>query len=182
MTRSGFIPPIMLVAAVLVAAVLGAPAPSWALSPDSSVAVGIAREIAGKEAQARAALELPPADDSEGLSDATKQGIGCLAAGGATMAYAVIWAGATETLLIAAGGMLLPSAASTLWLGLVSTVAAATCSLGATATPVVLWAIEQKDNIVANLTWQLEQTETELARLLPGPAPAGSRQLAERSR
>ena len=82
--------------------------------------------------------------------------------------------------MIAAGGLLVPSMSSTLWLGLTSTVVAATCALGATATPVVLWAVEQKDNIAANVGWQIRQTGAGLAGLFTAPAAPGSRQLVER--
>lgn len=138
--------------ATLLALALGAPAGAWAQS--------------GVTAAADAAA------GSGGLSDATKQGIGCLATSGATVVYTTFWAGATESLMIAAGGLLVPSMTPTLWLGLASTVVAATCALGATATPAVLWTIEQKDNIAANLVWQMQQTETGLAGLFTAPATA----------
>ena len=95
------------------------------------------------------------------------------------MVYTTYWAGAVESLMIAAGGLLSPASTPTLWLGLASTVVAATCSLGAVATPAVLWAAEQKDNIVANLAWQARQTGTELAALFAAPASPEPRQLAQ---
>ena len=88
--------------------------------------------------------------EEEGPSDALKQGIGCLATGAGSTTYAAIL-GSNEALMVAAGGLLVPSTSGTLWLGLMSTLAAGTCSLGAAATPAVLWAYEQKDNIGANL-------------------------------
>ena len=119
--------------------------------------------------------------DSGGLSDATKQGIGCLATSGVSVGYATFWAGAGESLMIVAGGLLAPSMSSTLWLGLASTLVAATCSLGATATPVVLWAVEQKDNIAANLAWHAQETGNELATLFAAPTKAAPHQFAERA-
>jgi len=170
---------------VTAALALGAPAESWALSPQSGVTIGIANMVVAQAAQAGGDQTAPAAAaataDAGGLSDATKQGIGCLVTSGATLTYATFWAGATESLMIAAGGLLSPASTPTLWLGLASTVVAATCSMGAAATPVVLWATEQKDNIVANLAWQVRQTGTELAGLFAAPAKAEPRQLADRA-
>jgi len=74
------------------------------------------------------------------------QGMGCIVAGGgAALVGAAV--GASETLMITAGGLLVPSASPTLWLGIISTLVAGTCSLGAVATPGVLWAYDQKENI-----------------------------------
>lgn len=163
---------------MMVGLALGAPAEGRAQSPLPGVTIGIANGVVARTADASAA----PATDQGGLSDATKQGIGCLAASGATVTYATFWAGASESLMIAAGGLLVPSMTPTLWLGLASTVVAATCALGATATPVVLWAIEQKDNIAANLAWQTRQTGADVAGLFTVPAESGSRELAEGAR
>ena len=162
---------------VAAALAVGAPAEVWALAPQSGVTIGIANVVVAQASGDQPAAAAPAAADA-GLSDATKQGIGCLVTSGATMAYTTFWAGAVESLMIAAGGLLSPASTPTLWLGLASTVVAATCSLGAAATPAVLWATEQKDNIVANLAWQVKQGGSELAGLFA--APAGSRQLAER--
>lgn len=168
---------------VMVAALtLGAPAQVRAQGVPPGVTIGIANGVVARTAQAGAAQaagdQAPAAADSGGLSDATKQGIGCLVTSGAAVTYATIWAGATESLMIAAGGLLVPSMTPTLWLGLTSTVVAATCAIGATATPVVLWAIEQKDNIAANLDWQIRQTGTGVAALFQ----PGSRELAAGTR
>ena len=169
--------------AVAAALAVAAPTGSWALSPQSGVTIGIANVVVAQAAQAGGDQPAAPAAaaDAGWLSDATKQGIGCLATSGATMAYTTFWAGATESLMIAAGGLLSPASTPTLWLGLASTVVAATCSLGAAATPVVLWATEQKDNIVANVAWQARQTGTELAALFARPAASEPRQLADRA-
>ena len=161
-----------------VALALGAPTEVWAQSPMPGVTIGIANGVVARTA----AAEAPPAADSGGLSDATKQGIGCLATSGAMITYTTFWAGATESLMIAAGGLLVPSMTPTLWLGLASTVVAATCALGAAATPAVLWAIEQKDNIAANLDWQMRHTSADQAGLFIKPADQASRELAEGAR
>ena len=170
---------------VATALAVAVPAESWALSPQSGVTIGIANMVVAQAAQPAgdqpAAGAPAAAADAGGLSDATKQGIGCLVTSGATLTYATFWAGAVESLMIAAGGLLSPASTPTLWLGLTSTVVAATCSLGAAATPAVLWATEQKDNIVANLAWQVRQTGTELAALFAVPAGGEPRQLADRA-
>jgi membrane protein DedA with SNARE-associated domain len=80
-----------------------------------------------------------------------EQGMGCIVAGG-TSALAASAIGASETLMITAGGLLAPSTSPTLWLGIFSTLVAGTCSLGAVATPGLLWAYEQKRNIGASLS------------------------------
>ncbi len=172
---------------MMAALTLGAPAQLWAQGVPPGVTIGIANGVVARTAQAganppAAGDSAPATADSGGLSDATKQGIGCLVTSGAAVTYATIWAGATESLMIAAGGLLVPSMSPTLWLGLASTVVAATCALGATATPVVLWAIEQKDNIAANLDWQIRQTGTGVGALFTAPAKPGSRELAEGTR
>ncbi|KOR33088.1 hypothetical protein TI05_03155 [Achromatium sp. WMS3] len=75
-----------------------------------------------------------------------EQGIGCIAAGGAAAILASL-IGANETLMVTAGGMLIPSASSTLWLGIMSTLVAGTCSMGAVATPGIIWAYEQSNKL-----------------------------------
>ena len=171
--------------AVMAALALGAPAEGWALTPQAGVTIGIANMVVAQATQSAPAdsgapaAAAAPAADAGGLSDATKQGIGCLATSGSLLAYSTFWAGATESLMIAAGGLLSPASTPTLWLGLASTVAVATCSLGAAATPFVLWAAEQKDNIAANFAWRVERTGNELASLFA--APAAARQVADRA-
>ncbi|MEI7608158.1 MAG: hypothetical protein WCJ64_12335 [Rhodospirillaceae bacterium] len=157
---------------------LTAPQPGWALSPQAGTTIGIANTVV---AQATQPGGDQPAGDQGGLSDNTKQGIGCLVAGGAALSYATFVAGATETLMIAAGGLLSPSSTPTLWLGLASTLTAATCALGAAATPAVLWAAEQKDAIAAHLAASVRDAGHEIAAAVMGASgPGGSRQLAER--
>lgn len=158
---------------MMAALVLGAPAQVRAQTPQAGVTIGIANGVISRTPQPDGTKPAgAEAAESGGLSDATKQGIGCLVASGATIGYATFWAGATESLMVAAGGLLAPSMSPTLWLGLTSTVVAATCALGATATPVVLWALEQKDNIAANIGWRMRQTGSDLTGLLTPPASA----------
>jgi hypothetical protein len=77
-----------------------------------------------------------------GLSEATKGGIGCLVAAGATMA-ASLWAGGTEVIMIAGGGSLAASSVTTIYMGLAVTAVAWSCAVGFAATPAVLWFAEQ---------------------------------------
>ena len=166
-----------LAVAALAIVMLGTTGQAWALSPRPAVGaettVLAQANPAGDEQPGEPAVPDRPA----GLTDATKQGIGCLVTSGATVGFATFMAGATESLMIAAGGLLVPSTAPTLWLGLFSTMAAATCGLGAIATPAVLWAVEQRDNIAANLAWGLRHTGAEAAM----PAGSGPHQLADRT-
>lgn len=141
------------------------------------------RESHQEQGAADAAGAPPPKDegaqassgDQEGPSDTLKQGIGCVVAGTGAATYATL-AGATETLMVSAGGLLVPSAASTLWLGLMSTLLAGTCSLGAAATPAVLWAFEQKDNIGASLAYQASRfvDSVRTAAVVEAAPPAGN--------
>ncbi len=85
-----------------------------------------------------------------GLSDATKAGIGCLAATGGVLGAALI-AGPNELVMVAAGGTLVPSATGPLMVGLVATVLTATCSFGIAATPFALWLSEQVGTIFNGL-------------------------------
>ena len=174
MTRTGS--KVLALAALLA---LAAPAPGWALSPQAGTTIGIANTVVAQATQPGG--DQPAAGDQGGLSDNTKQGIGCLVAGGAALSYATFVAGATETLMIAAGGLLSPSSTPTLWLGLASTLTAATCALGAAATPAVLWAAEQKDAIAAHLAATVRDAGHEIAQAVTGaPGSGGARQLAER--
>ncbi|CAK0746460.1 membrane hypothetical protein [Gammaproteobacteria bacterium] len=81
-------------------------------------------------------------EEREGLSDATKGGIGCLAAVGGTLAASLL-AGPSELVMVAAGGTLSPSATTPLLVSLTATLFVATCSMGIAATPAVLWFSEQ---------------------------------------
>jgi hypothetical protein len=176
------------VAAVLALAALSATDVAWAGTPPSpAAAIGTATMVVAQ--QNSPSDPAAAGGDQGGLSDATKQGIGCLVVGGGALTYATFVAGATETLMIAAGGLLSPSTTPTLWLGLTATLVAGTCSLGAAATPAVLWALEQKDNIGANLSYQARALGHEVmvassavasSLFAATPAAEPARQLAER--
>ena len=78
--------------------------------------------------------ELPP------VSDIERQGYGCLIGGGTAAVLSAV-GGATETVMIVAGGMLRPTNPIVLWTALAGTVIAAACAATALATPSVvrLW-------------------------------------------
>jgi len=102
-----------------------------------------------------AILILPsPAQSGEtgaGLSEATKGGIGCLAVSAVVMS-ASLWAGPSELIMIAAGGLLVPSGATPLLVSLTATLIAASCGVGFAATPAALWLTEQAGVIFGNDT------------------------------
>ena len=190
MTRIGFKGMVAAVA-LLALAVPGEGSAMPSTSPGVSLGIAnmVVAQAAGGDQTAPAGAAPAAAADAGGLSDATKQGVGCLVTSGASLAYATFAAGATESLMLVAGGLLAPSASPTLWLGLTSTLVAATCAMGAAATPAVLWAVEQRDNIGANLTAQAQSLGNDILQasnaLVSGvfaarPAVGGARMLAER--
>lgn len=77
-----------------------------------------------------------------GLSEDTQGAIGCLTVSSVAMA-ASMWAGPSELIMIAAGGLLVPSGATPLLVSLTATLIAASCSIGNDATPAALWLAEQ---------------------------------------
>jgi hypothetical protein len=81
-------------------------------------------------------------ETNTGLSEATQAGIGCLVLSSAALA-AALWAGPSETVMVAAGGLLVPSGTTPLMVGLTATVAVASCGVGTAATPAVMWFAEQ---------------------------------------
>ena len=102
------------------------------LSPTAAViAQHAAAEPAAKSGEPGA---LPP------VSDAERQAYGCLVGGGTAAALTAI-AGATETVMIVAGGILRPTNSLVLWVSLAGTVIASACAMSALATPGVvrLW-------------------------------------------
>ena len=79
-----------------VALTLGAPAQVWAVASDPGGSTGGGHPVGGAQTPALVLQPAAPAQvEPAGISDATKQGIGCLATSGATVAYATFWAGAT---------------------------------------------------------------------------------------
>jgi hypothetical protein len=96
---------------------------------------------AGALAAQRAAEETPAKAAAPGtmepMSDIERQGYGCLLGGGAATVFSVL-GGPTETILVVAGGMLIPTNRVVLWTALSGTVIAAVCAASALATPAVL--------------------------------------------
>lgn len=97
----------------------------------AAAAVIAQRGVAEPASKAAEPGVLPPVNDIE------RQGYGCLTAGGAAAVLSAV-GGATETVMIAAGGMLRPTNPIVLWTALAGTVIAASCAAGALATPSVL--------------------------------------------
>lgn len=81
-------------------------------------------------------------ESDQGISQATKEGIGCIAVSAVAMT-AALWAGPSEVIMIAAGGLLVPSGVTPLLASLTGTLIAASCSVGSAATPATLWLAEQ---------------------------------------
>ncbi len=84
------------------------------------------------------------------LPDAALPGAYCLAGAAAAMT-AVFAAGPTESLMILSGAMHLPTSTAVLVIPLLSILGGGACAIGAAAQPAVSWAIEQSDNIAANI-------------------------------
>jgi hypothetical protein len=82
------------------------------------------------------------AEAEVGLSEDTQGAIGCLSLSSVVMT-AAMWAGPSELIMIAAGGLLVPSGTTPLVVSLTATLIAASCSIGSEATPVALWFAEQ---------------------------------------
>jgi len=91
-------------------------------------------------------ISLSEGGEEISLSEATKGGIGCLVAAGATMA-ASLWAGGTEVIMIAGGGSLAASSVTTVFMGLTVTAVAWSCAVGFAATPAILWFAEQVNTL-----------------------------------
>ena len=100
---------------------------------------GVATATGALVAQRAAAVPAAPADPGvlAPASDIERQGYGCLAGGGTAAVLSAV-GGATETVMIVAGGMLRPTNSIVLWTALAGTVIAAACAAGALATPSVL--------------------------------------------
>lgn len=127
---------VAIVAAALSQVVTG---PAFAQQGPVSIATTTGAVVAQQFGQAAR----PPQAAGEGLaetSDAERQAYGCLVGGGAAAVLTAV-AGATETVKIVAGGMLVPTNSLVLWVSLAGTVIASSCAMGALATPGVvrLW-------------------------------------------
>jgi hypothetical protein len=128
------------------------------------------------------------AADAGGLSDGEKQAVGCAAFSGIALAgtYA---AGPTEATLLLGGGLLVPSSNLLLMMSLLGQIGAASCAIGAVATPTILWFYDQSDNIAAKVVAASDQVgqrvmqasaatgATVLSAL--GVGASGSRQVAQ---
>ena len=53
--------------------------------------------------------------------------------------------------MVAAGGILAPSATGTLTIALLGTLGASSCAIGAASTPIALWAYSEWDHLSADL-------------------------------
>lgn len=155
-----------IVAAVLVAAVLGFGAPRAALAQQAKGGTDAATTVAAA----------PPTDPGE-LSDGEKAAAGCgiAAAGGLAATYA---AGPSEITLLWGGGMLVPSTGIMLAVALLGQIGASACAIGVVATPTVLWAYDQSGNIAARLL-QVTQGLGQRALMAFGQDEAPERQLAD---
>ena len=124
--------------ALTVAALAGAQ-PSLAASASSEPTLVMA------EADAAAS-----AADSGAMPDAAMPGAFCLGGAAASMA-AVYAAGPSESLMLLSGAMHIPSSSSVLFIPLMSILGGGSCALAAAAQPAISWALEQKDNIAAQV-------------------------------
>jgi len=123
------------IAAILMAALLGFGAPRAALAQ--------AQGASGTDAAPAAAAA--PADPGA-MSDGEKAAAGCgiAAAGGLAATYI---AGPSEITLLWGGGMLVPSTSIMLAVALLGQIGASFCAVGAVATPTVLWAADQTSKL-----------------------------------
>ncbi len=112
-------------------------------------ALGMGDAQAGDVAQDPAPPVLAIADGG-GFSDSEQQGLGCVIAAGTGLAATAL-AGSTEIMMLWGGGMLIPSQVTSLWLVLLAQIGVSGCAIGAIATPAVLWAADQSDNIAAKI-------------------------------
>jgi hypothetical protein len=111
---------------------------------------------APRAAMADTADSTPAASDGA-MSDAEKQAVGC-GIGAGTGLLASYAAGPTEVIMLWGGGTLMASSGVLIGLTLLTQMGASSCAMAALATPTVLWAYEQSDNIsakVAQVTGQV---------------------------
>ena len=123
-----------IIAAILVAGLLGFGAPRAALAQ--------AQGSTGTEAAPAAAASADPG----AMSDGEKAAMGCgiAAAGGLAATYI---AGPSEITLLWGGGMLVPSTSIMLAVALLGQIGASACAIGAVSTPTVLWAADQTSKL-----------------------------------
>ena len=85
------------------------------------------------------------------MPDAAVPGAYCIAGATAAM-IAVFAAGPTEGIMILSGAMHLPSSTAVMFIPLMSILGGGACAIGAAAQPAISWAIEQSDNIGAQVS------------------------------
>ena len=126
------------IAAILMAALLGFGAPRAALAQ--------AQGATGTDAAPAAAAAASAPADPGAMSDGEKAAMGCgiAAAGGLAATYI---AGPSEITLLWGGGMLVPSTSIMLAVALLGQIGASACAIGAVATPTVLWAADQTSKL-----------------------------------
>ena len=157
-----------------------------------ALALGTPTKARAQAMQTGAAANLATSQSLRNEAGATEesdltQGVGCLSAAGVSMLYTVFVAGPAESIMVVAGGLLVPSTTVNMLLAHSATTFAAACGLGVGLAPLVVWAAEQKDNIAANIAWHAHRTGTSLASLLMGPGwgepqqPAAPQTLADRA-
>ncbi|MEI8394042.1 MAG: hypothetical protein WCF85_04845 [Rhodospirillaceae bacterium] len=121
------------------------------------------------------------AADSGGMSDGEKAAVGCGVGGSIAMLTTYI-AGPTEITLLWGGGMLFPTNSALLALSLLGQMGASGCAIGAVATPTVLWAVDQSDNIVNKMFQVSDRTGRKVMEAFGVSKTEASRQVAEVSR
>ena len=127
-----------IVAALLVAVLLGAGAPRTAQAQGSGGPGSAAPEPAAAAA------------DPGELSDGEKAAAGCGIAAAGSLAATYI-AGPSEIAMLWGGGLLIPSGSVMLAMTLLGQIGASACAIGVLATPTVLWAYDQSGNIAARM-------------------------------
>ncbi|MBI1205964.1 MAG: hypothetical protein GC191_01610 [Azospirillum sp.] len=145
--------------------------PAWAEAPKANPTQPLPAETV-----------VAAADDAGagGMSDSMVQGLGCLFTGGGAMAWGMA-SGPSELIMIVAGGLLSPSSTSTLMISLWSTLAAASCGIGAVAAPTVVWAYEESDHIAAHLGRRVADAGAAVGKTVASlfAPPAAREQLAD---
>ncbi len=101
---------------------------------------------------AGAAAAAAPAEDEE-MSYPARFALGCVGAAGAALTGTYL-AGPTEAMLLLGGGLLTASSTTLLNLALLGQIGAASCAIGATVAPTVLWTYGESDKIWAKVTRQ----------------------------
>ncbi|MEI6557168.1 MAG: hypothetical protein WCO00_02085 [Rhodospirillaceae bacterium] len=128
-------------ALALALVVWGGAEPALAVSASATPTLVVAEATGDGAARDAAVAPLP---------DNALPGAYCLGAATAAMA-AVYAAGPSESLMLLSGAMHVPSGSAVLFIPLLSILGGGSCALAAAAQPAVSWAIEQSDNIAAQV-------------------------------